>query len=243
MSIQGDVTTDSLFNGQLTVKQPKAGYRFSLDAIVLAIHAKPQKMDRILDLGTGCGIVSLILAYQNKDIKMYGIEVQKSLADIAMLNVVENQMEGRVNIILKDIKKLKRDDISGPANIVITNPPYRKAEAGRLNPNTQKALAKHEISVTLDDVLKTAKRMLVPSGRLVMVYTAERLTDILMGMRKNTIEPKFFRMIHPDIHSPAKLILVEGVKGGNAGTKNGPPLILYNEDGSYTEEVRDMFSG
>jgi tRNA1Val (adenine37-N6)-methyltransferase len=236
------LTTDSFFNGQLKVKQEKAGYRFSLDAVVLASHVKPREGDRILDLGTGCGIVSLILAYLHQNIKIYGIEVQEALAKIAIINVKENKLKNRVGIICKDLKVLGVDEISGPVNIVVSNPPYRKVESGRINPDPQKAVAKHEISAELDDVVKTARQMLIPAGRLLMVYTAERLTDILMSMRNAGIEPKFFRMIHPDGHSAAKLILVEGVKGGNAGMKNGPPLIIHNEDGSYTDEVQSMFS-
>lgn len=240
MTFQSDkLTTDLFFNGQLKVKQSKAGYRFSLDAIVLAGHVRPQEGDRILDLGTGCGIVSLILAYQHR-IKIYGIEIQKALANIAILNIEENQMKDRVEIIRKDLKELNVEDISGPVNIVVSNPPYRKIDAGRINPDPQKAMAKHEINVDLDDVVKAARRMLLPYGRLVMVYAAQRLTDILTRMRDTGIEPKYFRMIHPDIHSTAKLILIEGIKGGRADMKNGPPLILYNEDGSYTDEVKHM---
>ncbi|MBW1815226.1 MAG: tRNA1(Val) (adenine(37)-N6)-methyltransferase [Deltaproteobacteria bacterium] len=242
MAFQKDnLTTDSFFNGQLKVKQENTGYRFSLDAIVLASHVQPQKGDRILDLGTGCGIVSLILAHQHKDIKIYGIEVQETLARIAILNVEENKMQDRVEIIHKDLKKLKNNDIFGPVNIIVSNPPYRKVDAGRINPDLQKAAAKHEISTDLEAVVTTARRMLLSGGRLVMVYAAERLTDILTRMRSTGIEPKYFRMIHPDIHSAAKLILVEGVKGGNAGMKNGAPLILYDEDGSYTDEILEMF--
>jgi len=243
MSSQSDIfTMDSFFDGQLKIKQENTGYRFSLDAIVLAGHVLPQEGDRILDLGTGCGIVSLILAHQHKDLQIYGIEVQEALARIAILNVEENKMQDRVEIIHKDLKKLKPKDTYGAVNIVVSNPPYRKVDAGRINPDPQKAVAKHEISTDLEAVVTTARRMLLSGGRLVMVHTAERLTDILMSMRSTGIEPKYIRMIHPDIHSTAKLILVEGVKGGNAGMKNGPPLILYNEDGSYTDEVQNMFS-
>ena len=235
------LTTDTFFNGQLKVKQGKTGYRFSLDAIVLAGHARPQQGDRILDIGAGCGIISLIIAYRHQNIKIYGIEVQETLAKIASLNVEENEMKDRVEIIHKDLKELKVDDISGPVNIVVSNPPYRKVEAGRINPDSQKAAAKHEICAELNDVVKTARRMLLPAGRFVVVYAVQRLTDILTRMRDTGIEPKYFRMIHPDIHSAAKLILVEGIKGGNAGMENGPPLILYNKDGSYTDEVQNMF--
>jgi len=242
MATQKDIlTTDSFFNGQLKIKQSKTGYRYSLDAIVLAGHVKPQKEDRVLDLGSGCGIVSLILAYRFKTIKVYGVEVQESLCAIANQNTDENKLKDRVTIIHKNMKVLRDDDIAGPVHIVVSNPPYRKVEAGRINPNAQKAVAKHEISVALQDVVKTADRMLLPGGRLVVVYTAERLTDLLIWMRESGIEPKSIRMIHPDFHSAAKLILAEGVKGGKPGIKNSPPLILYKADGSYADEVQGLF--
>lgn len=237
-----DFTTDSFFNGRLKVRQGRSGYRYSLDAVLLSAHAAPRAKNRVLDLGTGCGIVPLILAYCCPDIKIYGVEIQKSLADLAVRNVQENKMESRIEILCEDLKNLKPGDISGPVNLVVGNPPYRKAEAGRINPDRQKAAAKHEIHAQLQDILDTAGRMLLPRGRLVMVYTAERLADILLKMRGADIEPKFFRMIHPHINSAAKLILIEGLKEGNPGMKNAPPLIIYNKDGSYTGEVRDMFS-
>jgi tRNA1Val (adenine37-N6)-methyltransferase len=241
--LEDTMTTDAFFNGRLRVKQGKTGYRFSLDAIVLANHVGPQEGDRILDLGTGCGVVPLILAYKYRNVRIYGIEVQDSLADMAKVNVEENQMKDRVDIVRKDMKKLTLKDITGPVNIAVSNPPYRKVDAGRINPDPQKAAAKHEININLNDIVQTANRMLVSAGRFIMVHTAERLTDILTCMRNSRIEPKYFRMIHPDLYSSAKLILVEGVKGGNAGMKNGPPLILYTDDGNYTDEVKNMFSG
>jgi len=242
MSKENLLTTDSFFNGRLKVRQGRSGYRYSLDAVLLADHAASRPEQRVLDLGTGCGIVPLILAYRCPGITIYGVEIQKPLADLAVENVQENKMERRVKILCEDLKHLKPGAISGPVHLVLSNPPYRRAEAGRINPDPQKAAAKHEIHAQLQDILDTAGRMLLPHGRLVMVYTAERLTDILLKMRGADIEPKFFRMIHPRINSAAKLILIEGLKGGNPGMQNAPPLILYTEDGSYTDVVRKMFS-
>lgn len=235
------LTTDSFFNGRIRVKQEQSGYRFSIDAVILAWHCKPQPDDIVVDLGTGCGIIPLILAYRHPAIKIHGIEVQRELADIATLNVAENFLEDRIQVHLRDMKSLSHNMIAGPADLVVSNPPYRKAESGRINPDQQRAVARHEIEVTLYDVIETAHRLLRVSGRCVMIYTAERLTDILTRMRSAGIEPKSIRMIHSTQHTAAKLILIEGKKGGRSGLKIGPPLVIYRKDGSYSEEVQEMF--
>ena len=235
------LTTDTFFNGRIQVKQNRAGYRFSIDAVLIAGQTIPRPDDTVLDLGTGCGIIPLILAYRHPKIKVYGIEVQQQLADLASVNVKENRMENRITIHCMDMKNLKHDMISGPADLVVSNPPYRKAESGRINPDQQRAVARHEIKATLSDVVETARRMLRTSGRFVMVYPAERMADILIQMRSAGIEPKSLRTIHSNRHTEAKLILVEGKKGGSPGLKIEPPLIIYRKDGSYTDEVQEMF--
>ncbi len=236
-----DLTTDTFFNGRIQIKQNRYGYRFSIDAVLLAYYARPRPGDKVLDLGTGCGIIPLILAYRNPKIQIHGIEVQEELAALAALNVKENCMDCCITIQCRDMKALQHGMISGPVDLVVSNPPYRKPESGRINPDLQRAVARHEIKVSLYDVVETARRMLRISGRFVTIYLAERMTDILTQMRSSDIEPKFLRMIHSGRNTEAKLILVEGVKGGRPGTKIGPPLIIYREDGSYTDEVEKMF--
>lgn len=233
-------TADTFFNGRIHVKQNRSGYRFSIDAVLLACHAKSYSGSKILDLGTGCGIIPLMLAYCNPKVKIYGIEVQEKLADIASLNVKENHMEDQIAILCKDMKEITQDMISGPADLIVSNPPYRKAESGRLNLDQQRAVARHEIKVTLYDVVETARRILRTSGRFIVIYPSERITDMLTQMRSASIEPKFLRMIYSGLYTESKLILVEGVKGGRSGAKIGPPLIIYNKNGSYTDEVKEM---
>jgi tRNA1Val (adenine37-N6)-methyltransferase len=235
------LTTDSLFNGSIRIKQYGSGYRFSLDAVLLAHHARPSPDHTVLDLGTGCGIIPLILAYRYPKIKVYGVEVQTALADIATLNIAENHMDDRITIYCRDLKRLKPDMTFGPVDLVVTNPPYRKVKSGRLNPDQQRAVAKHELKATLFDVVETARRMLRPSGRLVIIYAAERMVDIIIEMRSAGIEPKYIRMIHSSRKVAAKRILVEGKKGGRYGITIGPPLVIYRKDGIYSDEVQAMF--
>ncbi len=236
-----DFSTDTFFNGKIKVKQNRSGYRFSIDAVLLAYHAGKCPGGRILDLGTGCGIIPLIMAYRNPKLTVYGIEVQKELADIATINVKSNNMENQIAIFCRDMKELNCDMISGPVDMVVSNPPYRKVLSGRMNPDQQRAVARHEIKATLFDVIETARRMLLTSGKIVMVYSSDRLTDIITQMRSFNIEPKFLRTIHSNGNSEAKLILVEGIKGGRPGATIASPLIIYRKDGSYTSEVKQMF--
>jgi tRNA1Val (adenine37-N6)-methyltransferase len=236
-----NLTCDSFFNGQLRIRQQQSGYRYSIDAVLLAYHARPRPGDRVLDLGTGCGIIPLIMAYRCPQITVYGIEVQKKLSDLARLNVSDNHMETQVTILRKDMKSLKSTMISGLVDLVVSNPPYRRTHSGRLNPDHQRAVARHEIAVTLSDLIATARRMLRTAGRFVTIYSAERSAELFALMRSARIEPKILRSIHSQWQSEAKLILVEGKKGARTGMRIESSLILYDEDGNYTDELERMF--
>ena len=234
------ITTDTFINGHIQVKQERKGYRFSIDSVLLAYHAAPKPDDVVLDLGTGCGIIPLILAYRHPDIRIFGVETQKKLADIAATNVADNNLEERLRILHKDMRQLTHHMVSGPVDMVISNPPYRKANSGRINPDTQRAIARHEIKITLNELVQTAGKMLRTGGKLLIIYPAERMTDLITMMRENHIEPKMLRMIHSNPQSEAKLILVEGMKQVRPGITIPSPLIVYN-GGRYTEEVEKMF--
>ena len=226
------LTNDTLFDGRLSIKQAKSGYRFSMDAVALASHAAIKSGDRVLDVGTGCGIIALMLAYLHPDITVYGVEIQKSLADIAVLNVNENSMADRITIFHQDIKTITPSMTSGPVDVVICNPPHTPKPSGRINPDDQLAIARHEIAITLDDLIKTGKRMLTHAGKFIMVYPAKRLVETLTRMHSAQIEPKKTTMIHTKPDIPAKRILIEGVKNGRPGITIEPPLIIQNENGS-----------
>jgi tRNA1Val (adenine37-N6)-methyltransferase len=234
-------TADTFFDGKLHVTQDASGYRFSIDAIVLASHTDVRSGERLLDLGTGCGIIPLILTYRNPNITAFGIEIQEDLAELAILNVKANHMQNRITVLRQDMRDLKPDMISGPVDLVVCNPPYRKPNSGRLNPDAQRAIARHELKVSLADVLQTARRMLRTAGRFVTIYTAERIVELLSQMRTEGVEPKFMRSIHSQLDTEAKLILVDGVKGAQPGARLGPPLIIYDTDGEYSKEVQGMF--
>ena len=235
------LTSDSFFNGRIQIRQDRTGYRFSIDAVLLAHHVRPRPGDRVLDLGTGCGIVPLILAFRHPDITIYGIEIQRELSDLGVFNVSNNRMLDRITILCQDMRKLKSTMIAGPVDLVVCNPPYRKSESGRLNPDHQRAVARHEIKATLPDVITAARRMLRTAGKFFVIYAAERAVELFTQMHANGIEPKMLRSIHSSRETAAKLVVVEGVRGGRPGTSIAPPLILYDEEGNYTPEVLHMF--
>ncbi|MDX2447171.1 MAG: tRNA1(Val) (adenine(37)-N6)-methyltransferase [Desulfobacterales bacterium] len=239
--MQHRLTRDTFFNGKVSVIQERAGYRFSIDAVILAHHVRPKPGERVVDLGTGCGIVPLIVAYRHPAVHMFGIEVQKELADIANDNVRDNGMQETVRIVHRDMQTLQQAMFQGPVDIVVSNPPFRKVHSGRVNPNRQRAVARHEISVTLPDVVKTAGDILKTAGLFVLIYTSERLPELVQHMKSCRLEPKNVRFIHSRRDSESKLMMMEGIKQGRPGLKVGPPIVIYNEDGSYTGEVGAMF--
>ena len=239
--MQDKLTRDTFFNGKVTVKQERVGYRFSIDAVILAHHVRPRPGERVVDLGTGCGIVPLIVAYRYPATHMFGIEIQKELADIADDNVRENGMQEIVRIVHRDMQTIQPAMFQGPVDIVVSNPPFHKAASGRINPNRQRAVARHEIRVTLLDVVKAAGDILKRAGLFMLVYTSERLPELVQHMRACRIEPKNVRFIHSRKKHESKLMMMEGIKQGRPGLKVGPPIVIYNEDGTYTEEVDAMF--
>jgi tRNA1Val (adenine37-N6)-methyltransferase len=234
-------TTDTFFNGTIKITQNRTGYRYSIDAILLAHFADPQSGDKVLDLGTGCGIIPLIMAHRVSNLAICGVEVQAELAELAVTNVRENQLDDRISVLCTDLKLLESSTTAGPVDLVVCNPPFRKKGSGRINPNAQRAIARHEIKVNLSDIVKTSYRMLRTGGRLAFIYTAGRLTDVLYLMRASGIEPKLIRMIHSRQVTDATLVLIEGIKGGRPNLKILPPLIIYDTLNNYTDEVASMF--
>lgn len=235
-------TIDPFQKGALTLQQPKKGYRFSIDAVLLAAHALPRPGELVIDFGTGSGVVALLMAQRYAQLEIYAVELQAELARIARRNVTANHLEEIVHIIEVDINDLGGNHIPRSADLIVTNPPYYKLASGRLNPDDQRAVARHELRLTLDQLMAAVKRLLRTGGRLVCVYASERLTDLLTGMRSAGIEPKSLRMIHGKINHEAKLCIVEGVQQGRPGTKVLPPLVIYTPDGDYTSEVQGYLS-
>jgi tRNA1Val (adenine37-N6)-methyltransferase len=236
-----EYTRDTFYNGALTVWQERSGYRFSIDPVLLAGHTPVKPGDRVVDLGTGCGIIPLMLGYWHPGTVLLGVEIQEALVRLARRNAAVNIMENRIRVLHCDLKTLNPEMVQSPVDVVVCNPPYRRINSGKLNPNAQKAVARHELKVTLSDIVAAAARIMKVSGRFVVIYPATRTTDLIVNMRKGGIEPKWIRTVHSHKNGPAKMVIARGVKGGGPEMEIAPPLCIYEEDGSYTGEVQRMF--
>ena len=223
------------------VLQKKQGFRFSLDAVLLAHFAPLKNHWRICDLGSGCGVIPLLLSSRAVDLVIDGVELQAELADMAARSLQLNGLT-HIQIHEADLRKLPaawRDRY----DLVVTNPPYFPLESGRLSPLPQVALARHELACTLDDVLTAAARLLRSGGRLAIVHRPSRLSELFAGCTAHKLTPRRLRLVYPHAQSEANLVLLEAVKGTGGELHIQAPLIIYDASGHYTPEVADYFGG
>lgn len=237
---QNNFTADAMLGGKIKVEQEKDGYRFSIDAVLLSCFADTYKKSTILDLGAGCGIMPLILATLNSHAKIFGVEIQESLARLAQKNIEINNFGSRITIFHQDLKNLPIPEIPAKVDMVVSNPPYRKMGSGRVNPDSQKAVARHEIKANISDVASCAAKMLDKGGCFALIYPATRLAGLICELQKNNLEPKRLRMVHSNRNSPAMLALVEAVKGAGSQLIVEPVLYIYDRNGEYTSTVKKM---
>jgi tRNA1Val (adenine37-N6)-methyltransferase len=220
--LRPDETLDEFMDGRIRLIQSRKGYRFSVDAILLAQFVTVKPTDVIVDLGAGCGIISLLLL-QRPVRYVLALEIQRNLADQAVRNASLNRVSDRMRVILADLRQIP---FRKPfADLVVCNPPFRRPGSGRVNPDLQRAIARHEIMASLNDILNASRAALKPKGRLALIYPAGRLVDLVMRMRAFEIEPKRMRVVYPSMEEEAKLVLVEGSRGGKGGVKVLPPVI------------------
>jgi len=205
-----------------------------------------KKTAKIVDLGAGCGILPLLLARLSDAEELIGIEIQSELAERAMRNVQLNNLQDRVQILPGDIRNIRNLLPVSSVDLVVSNPPYRLPSSGRIAPDNERATARHELSGGLVDFVAAAKWLLKAGGRFAVIYLAERLPELMAEMVAARIEPKRLRMVHSRQDAPAKIVLLEGCKGGRPGLKVEKPLYLYKTDSAgrdYTEEVLQMYGG
>jgi len=233
-------TFDTLFEGRLKIRQKKEGYRFSIDALLLSHFAEPRPKDRVIDLGTGCGVIPLILIFKRKAETVIGVEVQPSLADLARQNVSLNRFSSKIEIWEKNFKELVKQRDRGTFDLVLSNPPYRKVGSGRVNPLEEKALARHEILATLEDLLRTGHHLLKNKGRLCLIYPATRTADVFQLLRHFHLEPKRVQFVHSHPQDEASLLMVDALKEGKTQIKVLPPFVLYKPGGQYTPQAEDL---
>ena len=234
-------TLDSICQGRLQIIQPKQGYRFSIDAVLLAGLTSVRPQDRAVDLGTGCGVVPLLLASQKSVKQITGIELQESLVSLAKRNVLINGFDHLISIVHADLRSLEDTEVGGPVDLVLSNPPYGKLLSGRLNPNSAKAIARHELLATLEDVVRAAAQLLRQKGRLAVIYPARRLSNLTVELTSGGFAPKRLTLIHSTLDSEARLVHLESVKGGGEELRVNKPFAIYGSDGNYTDEMRAMY--
>jgi tRNA1(Val) A37 N6-methylase TrmN6 len=233
-----EVTNDTLFAGRLTCRQHRDGYRFSVDAVLLAHFFTPRPNEAILDLGCGCGVIPLILAYRWPHLQQTGLELQPQLATLARRNVAANGLAERIDILEGDLRAVSNLFTPGQFQRVVCNPPFYRSSGARLNLDPERRLARHEVAADLVEVVAAAGWLLHKGGRVDLVYPAERLAPLLATLRGAGLEPKRLRVVHSYPGSPGKLVLVEGVKGGGEELEILPPLFIYREaGGEYTAEM------
>ncbi len=238
--IRTDECLDDLQNG-LFIIQKKDGFKFGVDAVLLADFAKTAKSVNTLDLCTGTGIVPLLLTEKTDTLNIFGLEIQKDIAEMAARSIEYNNLDDRVHITEGDLKNAADIYGKGRFDKITCNPPYMKCGAGLQNDADTKSVSRHEILCTLDDVLRVSRELLISKGRFFMVHRASRLADILCTMRKYGIEPKRLRLIHPSPEKAPNLVLVEGMKDGGEELKILPPLYVYGSDGNYSDEINMIY--
>ena len=236
-------SVDALFDGRLLVAQSCAGYRFSIDALLLAHFVTVRAGDRIVDLGSGSGVVGLALAALNSTVNVTGLELQAAMAERARRSARWNRMESRVRMLHADIRRSPQLPEAGSFDIAVCNPPYRLPGSGRISAGDERRIARHELNGGLADFLGAAARLVRNKGRAGVVHLAARAVDVLAMMREVGIEPKRLRMVHSHAGAEASLLLVEGVKGGKAGLAVHRPLILYRSGKNYSAEAAALIAG
>lgn len=235
-------TLDRFLSGNIKILQKKRGYRFSIDSILLADFIRVKDGQKVVDLGTGSGVIPIILATRVKSTEVWGVEIQGELAEMAERNVEMNNLQGRVHIVKDDARNLADRMGSEEFDVVLTNPPYRKIRSGRLNVQSEKAIARHEIKGSLADMAKLAFHLLRPKASFYFVYPAGRIADLITCVRESHLEPKRLRFIHPNVGRVAQLVLVEAIKRGGPGVEIHPPLFIHDSNDQYSEEMQSIYS-
>lgn len=240
------LTNDTLFDGRLVCRQYRQGYRFSVDAVLAAHFCTLQEGDHVLDLGCGCGVIALIVAYRNqqKNVQVTGLEIQPDLAMLSHDNILANNLEEKVSVIEGDLRQAGEFVSPETFDLVISNPPYRKPGTGRISPGDQRARARHEIDATLDDIVKAAAFAVKNRGRFVIVYPAKRAMTLIHTLKNYKLEPKRLQQVYsyPECDD-ACLVLVEAVKNGGEEVQILPPFYIYSEkNGPYSGPMQKMYS-
>ncbi len=234
---------DDLEFKNLKIIQNKNGFCFGMDSVLLSDFAKEIKpKSTILDMGTGTGILGILLCGKTQNTKIVGVEIQQEVAQMAQRSIQLNNLQDRFNVICEDIKNLKEKYEVGSFDDVVTNPPYKKQGTGKINENDTKLISRHEITANLEDFISIVSYLLKDKGNLYMVHRPERLVDILSLLRKYKLEPKNLKFVYANEQKQPNLILVKATKNAKPFLKIEKPLYIYDQNGQYTQETLKIYN-
>ncbi|MBQ9123645.1 MAG: tRNA1(Val) (adenine(37)-N6)-methyltransferase [Lachnospiraceae bacterium] len=227
-------------NGFQIIQNPEK-FCVGMDAVLLSGFARAKEGDKVLDLGTGTGIIPILMAAKNPDCQLIGLEIQEESADMASRSVALNDLTERIRIVTGDIKEADRIFPAASFDVITCNPPYMIGQHGLKNPDEPKAIARHEMLCTLEDVLRVSAKLLRPGGHFYMVHRPFRLAEIMEGMVRYKIEPKRMQLVYPFVDKQPNMVLIEGSRGGKSRMEVEKPLIVYKKPGVYTDEIYDIY--
>lgn len=236
-------TLDELILGDMKIIQAVHGYRFSLDSVLLAHFPELTGVSHIIDLGTGSGVIPLLLAVRAPDLCITGIEIQSAMVERAKRSIHLNGLEHRIEIIQSDIKEIDKTLAGGSAELVLSNPPFWKKGEGYLSSNMEEAVARHELNLNLEELVDRGAYLLVERGKMVIIQRAERLEEAMETFRRHKLFLKRLRMIHSFEGSKATLFLLEGIKNRRGRLSILAPFIIYQKPGEYSEEIKRLYGG
>lgn len=232
---------DDLQRNHYKIIQNPEKFCFGMDAVLLSGFVRVKQGESVLDLGTGTGILPLLLEAKTKGKRFVGLEIQAESADMARRSVAANGLEEKITIEDGDIKEASRLFGAASFDVVTTNPPYMTGQHGLVNPELPKAIARHEILCTLEDVVREASRVLKENGRFYMVHRPFRLAEIFQVMAQYRLEPKRMQLVYPYVEKEPNMVLIEGLKGGKPRITVEKPLIVYKEPGVYQDEIYSIY--
>lgn len=232
---------DELHRNGYRIIQDKNRFCFGMDAVLLSGFARVKPGERALDLGTGTGIIPILLEAKTEGKHFTGLEIQEDSADMARRSVALNGLQEKIDIVTGDIKDASNIFGASSFDIVTTNPPYMIGQHGLKNPKEAKAIARHELLCTLEDVIRESARVLKPQGHFFMVHRPFRLAEIICMMHDYHLEPKRMKMVYPFVDKEPNMVLIEGMRGGRSRMTVEKPLIVYREPNVYTDEIYDIY--
>lgn len=238
----GDESLDDLLLGGLEIFQPLRGYRFSIDSVLLAHFPDLQDVHHIIDLGSGNGVIPLLLARRKPGLHITGLEIQPQMVERARRSTEHNRLGGKIKIECLDIRTLVDCFPAAVADMVICNPPFWKEGEGKINKNPEEALARHEIAIKLPQIIAAAAHVLKPRGRLAMIHRADRLAEIRASISVQGFYFTRLRMVKSFVQDNPKLVLLEGCLANPGSPVEEPPLIIYQSSGVYTPEVKSLYA-